>query len=151
MFFCMLYCIVCFSSTTFDLVSLIIGRQLVELCVFPATCHWQTLCWYMCIYWRINWLIDWLFSMTRSSRRMWTMRYLRSRSRTRDCWERTARSCVTTWTSTGWLQHVALTPSSINVSIHRVTVTWFRSISMPASFRRHLVGKILRIIRYCAK
>ena len=30
----MLYCIVCFSSTTFALVSLIIGRQLVELCVF---------------------------------------------------------------------------------------------------------------------
>ena len=31
MFF-MLYCTVCFSSTTFALVPLIIGRQLVELC-----------------------------------------------------------------------------------------------------------------------
>jgi len=32
-FFRMLYCIACFfSSTTFALVSLIIGRQLVELC-----------------------------------------------------------------------------------------------------------------------
>jgi len=37
--FCMLYCIVRFSSTTFALVPLIIGRQLVELCVFLATCH----------------------------------------------------------------------------------------------------------------
>jgi len=37
--FCMLYCIVCFSSTTFAFVSLIIGRQLVELRVFLATCH----------------------------------------------------------------------------------------------------------------
>jgi len=37
--FCMLYCIVCFSSTTFAYVSLIIGRQLVELRVFLATCH----------------------------------------------------------------------------------------------------------------
>jgi len=35
----MLYCIVRFSSTTFALVPLIIGRQLVELCVFLATCH----------------------------------------------------------------------------------------------------------------
>ena len=35
----MLYCIVRFSSTTFALVPLITGRQLVELCVFLATCH----------------------------------------------------------------------------------------------------------------
>jgi len=32
----MLYCIVCFSSTTFALAPIIIGRQLVELCVFLA-------------------------------------------------------------------------------------------------------------------
>jgi len=31
--------IVYFSSTTFAFVPLIIGRQLVELCVFLATCH----------------------------------------------------------------------------------------------------------------
>jgi len=31
--------IVCFSSTAFASVPLIIGRQLVELCVFLATCH----------------------------------------------------------------------------------------------------------------
>ena len=42
-FFCMLYCIVCFSSTTFASVPLIIGRQLVELCIFLATCHWHIL------------------------------------------------------------------------------------------------------------
>ena len=35
-FFCMLYCIVCFSSTTFALAPIIIGLQLVELCVFLA-------------------------------------------------------------------------------------------------------------------
>ena len=29
------------------------------------------------------------------------------------------------------------------VYVHRVTVTWFRSISMPAGFRRHLVLKLL--------
>jgi len=34
---------------------------------------------------------------------------------------------------------------SINAVIHEVTVTSFRSISMPASFHRHLVGKTLRI------
>jgi len=54
----MLYCTVCFSSTTVALVPLIIGRQLVELCVFLATCHWHILCSYMCIYWRINWSSD---------------------------------------------------------------------------------------------
>ena len=32
----MLYCIVCFSSTTFALAQIIIGLQLVELCVFLA-------------------------------------------------------------------------------------------------------------------
>jgi len=32
----MLYCIVCFSSTTFALAPIIIGLQLVELCVFLA-------------------------------------------------------------------------------------------------------------------
>jgi len=32
----MLYCTVCFSSTTFALAPIIIGRQLVELCVFLA-------------------------------------------------------------------------------------------------------------------
>ena len=57
-FFRMLYCIICFSSTTFALVSLIIGRQLVELCVILATCHWHILRSYICIYWRRNWLID---------------------------------------------------------------------------------------------
>jgi len=55
----MLYCIACFSSTTFALVPLIIGRQLVELCIFLATCHWHILCSDVCIYWRVNWLIDW--------------------------------------------------------------------------------------------
>jgi len=30
------------------------------------------------------------------------------------------------------------------VAIHRVTVTLFRSISMPAGFHRHFVGKTLR-------
>jgi len=33
---------------------------------------------------------------------------------------------------------------------HRVTLTQFRSISMPAGFRRHLVGKTLRNDRYSA-
>ena len=32
----------------------------------------------------------------------------------------------------------------LNACTHRVTVTKFRSISMPAGFRRHLVGKTLR-------
>jgi len=36
------------------------------------------------------------------------------------------------------------------LSIHRVTVTYFRSISMPAGFRRHLVGKSLRNVCYSA-
>ena len=34
--------------------------------------------------------------------------------------------------------------------IHRVRVTQFRSISMPAGFRRHLVGKTLRNVCYSA-
>ena len=55
-FFRMLYCIVCFSSATFALVSLIIGRQLVELCVFLATCHWQIL--FIYVYLLANKLID---------------------------------------------------------------------------------------------
>jgi len=33
--------------------------------------------------------------------------------------------------------------------IHRVTVTQFRSVSMPAGFRRHLVGKTLKNAGYC--
>ena len=33
-------------------------------------------------------------------------------------------------------------------SIHRVTVTYLRSISMPAGFRRHLVGKTLKNAGY---
>jgi len=33
--------------------------------------------------------------------------------------------------------------------IHRVSVTSFRFISMPASFRRHLVGKTLRNVCHC--
>ena len=41
--------------------------------------------------------------------------------------------------SSGVLGHV--TPSAFN---NRMTVTQFRSISMPAGFRRHLVGKTLR-------
>jgi len=35
-------------------------------------------------------------------------------------------------------------------SIHRVAVTQFRYISMPAGFRRHLVGKTLRNVCYSA-
>ena len=35
-----------------------------------------------------------------------------------------------------------------NGPIYRVTVTQFRSISMPAGFRRHLVGKTLRNVCY---
>jgi len=31
----------------------------------------------------------------------------------------------------------------------RVTVTSFRSISMPAGFRRHFVGSTLRNVPYC--
>ena len=55
----MLYCIVCFSSTTFALVPLIIGRQPVELCVFfLATCHWHVHIGY--VYLLANKLIDWL-------------------------------------------------------------------------------------------
>jgi len=57
-FFRMLYCIVCFSSITSALVSLIIGCQLVELCVFLATCHWQIL--FIYVYLLANKLIDWL-------------------------------------------------------------------------------------------
>ena len=34
------------------------------------------------------------------------------------------------------------------INIHRVTVTQFRFISMPAGFRRHLVGKTLRNVCY---
>jgi len=34
-------------------------------------------------------------------------------------------------------------------AIHRVTVTWFRSIPMLAGFRRHLVGKTLRNVCHC--
>jgi len=33
--------------------------------------------------------------------------------------------------------------------MHRVTVTQFRSISMPAGFRRHFVGKTLINVSYC--
>ena len=35
-----------------------------------------------------------------------------------------------------------------NSQLHRVTMTQFRSISMPAGFRRHLVGKTLRNVCY---
>ena len=38
------------------MVSLIIGRQLVELCVFLATCHWQIL--FIYVYLLANKLID---------------------------------------------------------------------------------------------
>jgi len=34
--------------------------------------------------------------------------------------------------------------------IHRLTVTKFRYISIPAGFRRHLVGKTLRNVSYSA-
>ena len=43
----MLYCIVCFSSTTFALVPLILGRQLVELCFsgdLPLTIYYVQIC-----------------------------------------------------------------------------------------------------------
>ena len=36
----------------------------------------------------------------------------------------------------------------MSACIHRVTVTQFRSISMPACFRRHLVGKTLRNVSH---
>ena len=35
------------------------------------------------------------------------------------------------------------------VGIHRVTITSFRSKSMPAGFRRHFVDKTLIIVSYC--
>jgi len=47
--------------------------------------------------------------------------------------------------SSGVLGHV--TPSAFN---NRMTVTQFRSISMPAGFRRHLVGKTLRYASYAS-
>ena len=37
----------------------------------------------------------------------------------------------------------------LQLQIHRVTVTYFRSISMPAGFRRHFVGKTLMDVSYC--
>jgi len=36
-----------------------------------------------------------------------------------------------------------------NTNVHRSTVTKFRSVSMPAGFRRHLVGKTPRNDCHC--
>jgi len=36
-----------------------------------------------------------------------------------------------------------------SIEKHRVTATQFRSISMPADFCRHLVGKTLRNVCHC--
>ena len=36
----------------------------------------------------------------------------------------------------------------LGVYTYRVTVTYFRSISMPAGFRRHLMGKTLINVSY---
>ena len=38
--------------------------------------------------------------------------------------------------------------TAVSLEIHAVTVTLYRSISVPAGFRRHLVGKTLRSVRY---
>jgi len=42
------------------------------------------------------------------------------------------------------------TLNALTKSIHRVTVTKYCSISLPAGFRRHLVGKPLRNVCYSA-
>ena len=45
--------------------------------------------------------------------------------------------------------HLVGTPVQQSTAMHRVTITLFRSISMPAGFRRHFVGKTLRNVCYC--
>ena len=52
-----------------------------------------------------------------------------------------------------WANHVVLCTSMMlvitNDAVDRVTVTQFCFISKPAVFRRHLVGKMPRNVRYC--
>ena len=46
------------------------------------------------------------------------------------------------------LRRTRLVVRWVTARIHRMTVTQFRSIFMPAGFRRHLVGKTLRNVCY---
>jgi len=68
---------------------------------------------------------------------------LRRRSQTRHCWQRTVKSCVTTWTSTGWLRPAMLIPKNVSVIIvTRVKGTFILSIHMMNKYKMLQVAVI---------
>ena len=46
-------------------------------------------------------------------------------------------------------RHIQAATEIVLACIHRVTMTSFRSTSMPAGFRRHFVGKTVGNVSYC--